>query len=138
MKGPDIFKIARTRTKITVFWDRILSCKIEKYKVCYGRTIKDANDCSSEKVVDGNNDNAILDELNAFTDYTMAVRAMTSEISFKNIYGNPGKALTVKTCEFSHNCLGFYLASKYCCTFYSAHGRSLSDDLVPLCYFGVL
>ncbi|XP_028403091.1 uncharacterized protein LOC114525845 [Dendronephthya gigantea] len=116
VKGPDISKIARTSTQITVFWNRILSPKIEKYKVCYGTTITEANDCSSEKVVDGNSDNAILDNLVSSTDYTMAVRASTTTDNSANyVYGDPGKPLTAKTsCETDGNCNSVTLRCGHC------------------------
>ncbi|XP_028403095.1 uncharacterized protein LOC114525846 [Dendronephthya gigantea] len=115
MESPDISKIARTSTKIIVFWNHISSRKIKKYTVCYGRTINDVKDCLSGKVVDGNNDYAIIHNLDAFTDYTMVVRTTTSRISFKYVYGNPGKALTVKTsCETDMDCKSDTLRCRYC------------------------
>ncbi|CAB4004398.1 sidekick-1-like isoform X1 [Paramuricea clavata] len=98
--GPNITQINVTSsTSIAVTWGEVpaedTNGNITHYFVCYQVQTTSNNNCSNMKRVDGvNNRSTVLNNLNEFTTYVVAVKAATSKGA-----GQPGLTKSARTCE---------------------------------------
>ncbi|CAB4039907.1 collagen alpha-1(XII) chain-like isoform X3, partial [Paramuricea clavata] len=140
--GPEIYKTERTSRSLKVFWNHV-SASINHYKVSYIKFTSEPYTNCTDKVtkVAGEINNAVLDGLQPYTEYTVAVKAFEDD---GKALGEWGEAVTVKTsCEKEKECPNNAICLNGNCVckdgyIFDDHSEckrknTISGTLLPLC-----